>query len=96
MRLRYRDLEVMMMERGLRVDHTTMYRLSSNSLHPNWRSAVDPTSKSPMTRGASMRTSIKVKKQWVYLYRAVDSTSATRSISVSVQQEMRNPSSASF
>jgi transposase, IS6 family len=35
--LSYRDLEEMMRERGLHVDHTTIYRWC-NTTHPNWRS----------------------------------------------------------
>ena len=37
----------------------TPFIAGSNSMHPNWRSAVDPTSKSPMTRGASMKPTSK-------------------------------------
>jgi hypothetical protein len=36
-RLGYRDLEEMMGERGLHVDHSTIYR---NTTRQNWRSAV--------------------------------------------------------
>ncbi len=75
--LSYRDLEEMMLERGLSVDHTTIYRLSFSATLPNWRNAAGLTSMPPMTRGESMRTSIKMKKQWVYLYRAVDSQGNT-------------------
>jgi transposase, IS6 family len=39
--LSYRDLEEMMAERGLPVDHTTIFRLSYKPTHLNWRSAVD-------------------------------------------------------
>src|SRR5437588_11414010 len=58
----------MMIERGLHVDHTTIYRY----VHPNWRSRALPILKRQITRGASMTTSIKVKKVWMYLYRAED------------------------
>jgi hypothetical protein len=52
---RSRDLEEMMAERGLRVDHTTISRLGSNVMPPNWRSDVGPISTRPRTPGASMR-----------------------------------------
>ena len=75
--LSYRDLEEIMLERGLQVDHTTIYRLSFRSMHRSWRSVADRISRPATTRGEWMRTSIKVKKQWVYLYRAVDSEGNT-------------------
>ena len=68
----YRDLAEMMLERGLEVDHTTLYRWVQHyapemekrlrwywkpSMGHNWR--VD-------------ETYVKVKGEWTYLYRAVD------------------------
>ena len=68
----YRELEEMMTERGNAVDHSTIFRWVQryapemekrlkwylrSSLHQSWR--VD-------------ETYVKVKGQWVYLYRAVD------------------------
>jgi transposase-like protein len=41
--LSYRDLEEMMLERGLHVDHTTIYRLSFSATLRNWRSVADLT-----------------------------------------------------
>ena len=38
--LSYRDLEEMMAERGLRVDHTTIYRLPCSAMPRNSKSAV--------------------------------------------------------
>ena len=43
--LSYRDLEEMMRERGLQVDHTTIYRLPCSAMPPNSTNAVDLTSK---------------------------------------------------
>jgi transposase-like protein len=50
--LSYRDLEEMMLERGLHVDHTTIYRLQSSAMHLNWKNDADRTSKPPTTPGA--------------------------------------------
>src|SRR5207244_92178 len=75
--LSYRDLEEMMRERGLHIDHTTIYRwvqqyapelerrcrLHLKGTNDSWR--VD-------------ETYVKVKKVWMDLSRAVDSRSATR------------------
>ncbi|GHO80138.1 IS6 family transposase [Ktedonobacter sp. SOSP1-85] len=74
--LSYRDLEEMMLERGLHVDHTTIYRWVQRyapSLERRCRPHVKPTTDSWRVD----ETYIKVKKEWVYLYRAVDSQGQT-------------------
>ena len=74
--LSYRDLEEMMLERRLRVDHTTIYRWVQSyapELERRCRPHVKPTTNSWRVD----ETSIKVKKEWVYLYRAVDSQGHT-------------------
>ena len=40
--LSYRDLEEMMLERGLHVDHTTIYRWGEAAMPRNWNNAVGP------------------------------------------------------
>ena len=55
----YRDLEEMMAERGLLVDHTTIFRLSCKPMHLNWRSAADHISKRVTTPGKWMRRTSK-------------------------------------
>jgi len=70
-KLSYRDLEEMAAERGLEVDHTTIYRWVIK-FTPELEKAVRLL-KRPV--GKSWRldeTYIKVKGQWKYLYRAVD------------------------
>jgi transposase-like protein len=74
--LSYRDLEEMMLERGLRVDHTTIYRWVQHyapELERRSRTHLKATNDSWRVD----ETYIKVKKQWVYLYRAVDSQGNT-------------------
>jgi len=74
--LSYRDLEEMMLERGLHVDHTTIYRwvqCYAPELEKRCRPHVKPTTDSWRVD----ETYIKVKKQWMYLYRAVDSQGNT-------------------
>jgi len=74
--LSYRDLEEMMLERGLRVDHTTIYRwvqCYAPELERRCRPLLKPTTDSWRVD----ETYIKVKKEWVYLYRAVDSQGNT-------------------
>ena len=70
--LSYRDLEEMMVERGVEVDHTTIYR---------WVQAYSPELDKRCRRHLRLsndswrvdETYIKVKKRDYYLYRAVDS-----------------------
>jgi transposase, IS6 family len=74
--LSYRDLEEMMAERGLSVDHVTIWRwvqryapilnqrLRREVRHPNRSWRVD-------------ETYVRVAGSWTYLYRAVDSAGET-------------------
>lgn len=70
--LSYRDLEEIMQERGVDVDHTTIYRWVQRYA-PELEKRCRPHLK---TTGDSWRvdeTYVKVKGVWMYLYRAVDS-----------------------
>lgn len=74
--LSYRDLEEIMAERGLSVDHTTIYRWVQRYapiLEKKCRAKLNLTNNSWRVD----ETYIKVKGQWMYLYRAVDSDGAT-------------------
>jgi transposase, IS6 family len=51
-----------MRERGLQVDHTTIYRLPCSALLQSSKSAVDLTSKPPLTPGGWMKPPSKSKK----------------------------------
>src|SRR5690349_6242164 len=80
-----RDLEEMTVERGLCVDHTTIYRWVQHfgfaTTHPSWKRSAGPGSNRRMTPGEWMRRTspggYPVKGQWRYLYRAVDSDGNT-------------------
>jgi transposase-like protein len=68
----YRDLAEMMLERGLEVDHTTLYRWVQHYA-PEMEKRLRWYWKPSM--GYSWRvdeTYVKVKGKWVYLYRAID------------------------
>ena len=70
--LSYRDLEEMMLERSLHVDHTTIDRWVQQyapELERRCQSYLKPETDSWRVD----ETYIKVKKAWVSLYRAVDS-----------------------
>jgi transposase, IS6 family len=74
--LSYRGLEEMMRERGLSVDHTTIYRWVQHFapiLEKKCRAKLKPTNSSwPVDE-----TYVKVKGTWMGLYRAVDSDGNT-------------------
>jgi len=75
--LSYRDIEELMLERGLQVDHSTINRWVikySPLLEAEFRK------KHKRQTGSSWRmdeTYIKIKGQWHYLYRAVDKSGKT-------------------
>ncbi len=74
--LSYRDLEEMMRERGLHVDHTTIFRWVQ-SYAPELEKRCRPHLKACNDSWRVDETYIKVKKVWMYLYRAVDSEGNT-------------------
>src|SRR3979490_331176 len=74
--LSYRDLEEMMLERGLHVDHTTIYRWVQRYA-PELEKRSRPHLKACNDSWKVDETYIKVRKVWMYLYRAVDSEGNT-------------------
>jgi IS6 family transposase len=74
--LSYRDLEEMMLERGLHVDHTTIYRWVQRYA-PELDKRSRPHLKACNDSWRVDETYIKVRKTWMYLYRAVDSEGNT-------------------
>ena len=74
--LSYRDLEEMMLERGLQVDHTTIYRWVQRYA-PELERRSRPHLKASNDSWKVDETYIKVKKVWFYLSRAVDSQGNT-------------------
>jgi len=74
--LSYRNLEEMMLDRGLEVDHSTIYRWVikyASELDKRARPYVRPSNDSYRVD----ETYIKVKGKWKYLYRAIDSSGNT-------------------
>ncbi len=65
-----------MRERGLSVDHTTIYRWVQRYA-PELEKRSRPRLKATNDSWRVDETYIKVKKVWVYLYRAVDSEGHT-------------------
>jgi transposase, IS6 family len=74
--LSYRDLEEMLTERGLTVDHSTLARWVL-AYAPELEKRVKPQLKPTTDSWRVDETYIKVKGEWLYQYRAVDSDGQT-------------------
>lgn len=74
--LSYRDLEEMIQERGVEVDHSTINRWVLKYA-PELDKRIRPHVRSTNDSWRVDETYIKVKGQWKYLYRAVDSQGNT-------------------
>lgn len=84
--LSYRDLEEMMWERGLHVDHTTIYRWVRRYA-PELEKRCRPYLKACNDPWKVDETYIKVKGVWGYLYRAVDSEGNTLEFRLSATRD---------
>ena len=74
--LSYRDVEELMRERGIRVDHTTVFRWVQRYA-PELDQRCRPYLRATNDSYRVDETYIKIKKRWYDLYRALDSTGAT-------------------
>ena len=84
--LSYRDLEEMMLERGLTVDHTTVYRWVQ-AYAPELDKRCRPYLKQTNDSWRVDETYIEVKGEWKYLYRAVDSLGFTLDFMLSAKRD---------
>ena len=84
--LSYRDVEALLQERGVRVDHTTVFRWVQRSA-PALDKRCRPSRRATNDSYRVDETYIKSKKQWHYLYRAVDATGATLDFMLSVSRD---------
>jgi len=67
----YRDVEELLAERGIQVDHVTVYRWVQ-AFTPDFIDAARPARHSASTRCFVDETYVKVAGRWSYLYRAID------------------------
>jgi transposase-like protein len=69
--LSYRDVEELLAERGITVDHVTVYRWVQR-FTPEFIEAARPCRHTPGDQWFADETYLKVAGKWTYLYRAVD------------------------
>jgi IS6 family transposase len=84
--LSYRDLEEMMQERGVEVDHSTINRWVLKYA-PELDKRIRPHLKSTNDSWRVDETYIKIKSVWKYLYRAVDSAGNTLDFMLSAKRD---------
>ena len=68
----YRDLELMLLDRGVAVDHTTLFRWIQ-AYAAELEKRVRPYLRMSNGSWRVDETYVRVKGRWMYLYRAVDS-----------------------
>jgi putative transposase len=87
--LSYRNLEEMMEERGVRIDHTNIYRWV-RKFTPQLEAKLRKGKKRPVGNSWRMdETYIKIKGQWKYLYRAVDKAGQTIDFLLTARREKK-------
>lgn len=86
--LSYRDLAEMMSERGLGVVHTTIFRWFQH-FAPELEKRIRPHLKPSNGSWRVDETYVKVRGQWMYLYRAVDAVGSTLDFLLSATRSTR-------
>ena len=82
----YRDLELMLQDRGVSVDHTTIYRWIQ-AYAPEIEKRIRPHLRPSNGSWQVDETYVKVKGRWTYLYRAVDSGGQTIDFLLSAKRD---------
>src|SRR4026208_622081 len=85
--LSYRDLEEMMVERGLSVDHVTIWRWVQRYA-PILNQRLRRERRDPNRSWRVDETYVRVAGNWTYLYRAVDSAGDTIDFMLSPKRDL--------
>ena len=86
--LSYRDVEELLAERGILVDHVTVYRWVQR-FTPMFIDAARPCRHSPGDRWFVDETYVKIAGRWCYLYRAVDQFGQVIDVYLSARRDAR-------
>src|SRR3954453_7392549 len=84
--LSYRDVEELLAERGIAVDHVTLWRWVQRYA-PEMERRLRKCLKATNASWRVDETYVRVKGQWRYLYRAVDSSGATLDFLLTATQD---------
>jgi transposase, IS6 family len=85
--LSYRDIEELLAERGITVDHVTIYRWVQR-FTPEFIEAARPCRYAPGDRWFADETYVKVAGKWTYLYRAVDQYGQVIDVLLSARRDL--------
>jgi transposase-like protein len=85
--LSYRDVEELLVERGIEVDHVTVYRWVQR-FTPLLIDAARPCRHTPRDRWFVDETYVKVAGQWRYVYRAIDQYGQVIDVLVSEKRDL--------
>jgi transposase-like protein len=86
--LSYRDVEELLAERGIEVDHVTVYRWVQR-FTPLLAEAARPCRHAVGDRWQVDETYVKVAGQWCYVYRAIDQFGQVIDVFVSSRRDLR-------
>jgi transposase-like protein len=87
--LSYRDLEELLTERGVEVDHVTIYRWVVLRFTPLLADAARPCRHRVGDRWSVDETYVKVAGRWRYVYRAIDQFGQALDVFVSPQRDIK-------
>ena len=82
----YRDLELMLQDRGIEIAHTTLFRWVQ-AYAPEIEKRIRPHLRPSNGSWRVDETYVRVKGRWMYLYRAVDSGGQTIDFLLSVKRD---------